>query len=103
MNEEATQEWLYRNTLWCDVLACRMTPGQCQVNRERARSEEYRSYLRQTCLLCPGLDPADLPAPASDPERATRRCAICKQKKPPSRFRRSKTTGNLLKRCMDCE
>jgi hypothetical protein len=113
MHEEVKQAWLQANTLWCDGLRSRITPRQCAENRRRARSGEYAPIIGRHCPHCSGLDPEQLKSPepaqsangkkAEDREVATRRCSSCKQKKPRSRFRRSKVTGNLLKRCLDCE
>lgn len=113
MHEEAKKAWLQANTLWCEGLQSRITPQQCAENRRRARSGEYAPIIGRHCPYCSGLDPKQLESPepprsANDKkpesqEVATRRCSSCKRKKPRSRFRRSKVTGNLLKRCMDCE
>ena len=113
MNEEAKQAWLRAHALWCDRLQSRITPKQCAENRRRARSGEYAPIIGRHCPHCSGLDPEQLESPepaqsangkkAESWEVATRRCSSCRRKKPQSRFRRSKVTGNLLKRCMDCE
>ena len=117
MSEEAVEIWLERNALWCESVGARLTPEQCAENRKRVRTEDV-PILSRHCPGCPGIShqelhsepsqpaPQEKPKPVSDlkkAEPATRRCTQCKRKLPQSSFRRSRITGNLLKRCSDCE
>lgn len=118
MSEEAVEAWLERNTFWCEALDARLTPEQCAENRRRVRAEDV-PILSRHCPGCQGVSHQELkpsepvktappkkPQPESETKKvepATRRCFSCRRKLPRSRFRRSRITGNLLKRCSDCE
>lgn len=116
MDAAAKQAWIRANTFWCDKVESRLTPQQCAENRRRVQREDV-PILSKHCPDCPGVtyqeiqtfEPEEtISSQGADPvtkspEPATRRCTQCKQKLPQSSFRRSRITGNLLKRCLDCE
>ena len=50
-----TEKWLEKNTGWCERIRARITPGQCDQNKKRARMGYEPLYL--PCLRCPGITP----------------------------------------------
>ena len=96
------ETWLRANTFWCESLLARLTPEQCQVNREKAgkryeaESVSSRRYRNANpCAHCQGREPIK--------EKATRRCSHCKKRRPRSAYRKNQKTGNLVRACIDCE
>jgi len=101
------EDWLRINTFECPHGMGRLSPEQCKANRRRPKSTATESAALQpsACSKCTQYDElcGQVYSKREQGNRPTRKCRICKNKKPLSSYRKSKITGNHIKTCDDCE
>jgi len=101
------ENWLRINTFECPHGLGRISPEQCKANRNRPKSTVTESAALQPSACSGCTQHEELCKQIYDKRkkdnRPTRKCRICKSKKPLSSYRKSKITGNHITVCDDCE
>ncbi len=101
--------WQEINTFDCPHGLGRISPEQCKANRQRPKNtggfESSAPLQPAACSKCTQFQEMcnQVYIKRQADNKPTRKCRVCKKKRPLAKFRKSKVTGNHIKTCDDCE
>lgn len=102
MQSPEIEKWLLENTFYCPLLMARLTPEQCQRNRNKSQQDvchlKRKNDRLKHCRTCRHWQEWQKALTAG-----RKKCNICQQEKPLEAFRLNTQTKLQVQTCEDCE